>query len=73
MMTYVLPNVDTDYRDMCFKSARLATDKKNDKGDEKGRREESAHALSNGSWFGVVTISSFFVLGLYPSHPHPLP
>lgn len=28
---------------------------------------------SSGSWFGVVTISSFLVLRLYPSQPHPEP
>ena len=60
MMTYVLPNVDTDYRDVGFFESLVGDGKK----DRKRRREEDWHALSNGSWFGVVTISSFSVLVL---------
>jgi hypothetical protein len=61
MMTYVLPNINTDYRDMGYKNKGSASDGKKMTRGQGGR---GYHALSNGSWFGVVTISSFFVLEL---------
>jgi len=67
MMTYVLPNVDTDYRDVGFESS-VGDGKKDRKRRRERKGEEGGgggwHALSNGSWFGVVTISSFSVLVL---------